>query len=266
MKTRFTSVLALTLALGACASQPGEFVGGNGDSSYGSELPIKKPPSTNKPATPPKGPTGPTATHGAIAITVTSPNGSPIAGVTLIYRGASMGTLVTDAKGVARKSGVKGGSYTVDVDSCGTLVRILGGGGGADFTVVPGRTSAFPIPNIGWEPRYQPVERVQSSPSPPWKDGSTFAITVEVYDMCTNKRAAVIANLAPWEFVPSGAIRFAQKPVMKSTSKGSLHATFTCNGVGEGDIVLRDPRDGRRFIHVVGALPGATAFNDICES
>lgn len=254
------AVLLLTLT--ACASQPGELLNGSGDQTYGKPLKTTgsdREPNQERPKPPKQG-------TGGLEITVRSPSGAGLPGAKVIYAGPSKGTMVSDRQGVARATGLKVGAYRVEVAECGTLIRLVNSRASAELTIVPGRTTTGSLNSVGWEPRFQPIQQATASPEPPWQDGSEFVVSVRVNDMCSGKKAGQVAELKPWFFETTGRIVLVGAPVMRSTADGWLKARFRCDGFGEGSIILRDPRDGRRYVHVSGSIAGASeAFTDTCR-
>lgn len=257
------SLIAILLALSACATQPGEVIGSGDDQTYGDPLKTEKVDREKNQERQKPG----SKQLGGLQITVRSPSGAPLPGAKIDYRGAENGSMITGRDGVASKQGLKVGSYTIDVARCGSLIKLVGGGAGAELTIVPGRTTTGSLDSVGWEPRFQPIQKATSSPKPPWKSGTEFNISVVVNDMCSDSKVNKVVDLKPWVWETSGRISMVGDPVMRSTSDGWLKARFRCDGIGEGSVVLRDPRDGRRHLFVSDSIPGSTeAFSDTCRS
>lgn len=251
-----TVVIACALALSSCAAakQPGEQIGG----SYGNESPLKtkkaKPPkdvTSTKPAQGvPKG-------KGSFSVRVTSPTGIGLSGLFIEYTGPQNGKATTNADGVATAT-VKPGGYSLNIAECGTTLHIPeNAGGGAALTVAAGSVTEGKITNIGWEPRYQPIGVVRASSPPPWASGSTFTLRTKVGDACNTPTKAVSRSVAvhDWEYTTSRPMKLQGKASMTSDAKGWLSATFLCDGAGDGDIAIRDPSVGTRYVSLLRVVP-----------
>lgn len=258
---RWRGLVAIALfTLSGCfgyASKPGEQTGDQG-ASYGAA--ITTPPHGTRPGN--SGRPAPLDATGKIQVTITTPGGTPIAGILVRYRGPSNGSFVSDARGIAAVS-VRPGEYGLDVQPCGPLTKVRGEAG-ADLTVIAGETTRGVIGGVQWEPRYYPIEEATVSPQAPWAVGAPFRVKVRVEDGCTSEDADRPADLSSWKFVTSGQIELVERPTMRSTAQGWLEARFRCAHSGTGDIVLRDPDDGTRFVHVMAVIAD-TGFDDVCE-
>jgi hypothetical protein len=250
------------LTLGACAAArvPGEAIGG----SYGgSDEPALK---SNEPSTPtttrrPSDAPVVVATKGSLSITIESQSGDKLAGVEIAFRGPQEGVVTTDANGVARRA-LEPGAYNLDVHECGDGIRVLVGGG-ADLTIVAGRTTRGVIDGIAWEPRYWPIAEVRAPVAPPWRIDDAFVLKTRVGDRCADSAPVSEAvTLDAWEYEVTSPVRLSRRPSMRSDAHGWLTARFVCDGNGNGDVVLKDPRAGTRYVHVLGAVqpPEGTTY------
>jgi hypothetical protein len=250
---------AALLASCAAAKTPGESLGGSyGDGTGKPTLSSKKPKpngggknqgsSQGLPAS-----NNAPKQKGTISVTVRAPNGDPLAGVTVAFKGPQDGKIVTDQAGVAEWD-VKPGAYALDTEPCGTDVHVTLGGG-ADLTVAPGTRTTGDVTVGGWEPRFQPIIKVQAPTPPPWRIGKAFKLRTAVGDKCFNsKPVSSSVSVEPWSYETSAPLQLAKTPSMQTDAKGWLVASFACNGVGDGDIALRDPRNGTRYVPVLGAV------------
>lgn len=256
---RVVIVAAASLALSACAvaREPGERTGGD----YGSSAnpPTLQPRPTKDGAGNGSGAGSgnggaPTARFGKLAVTITSPSGKPLPGAVVAFTGPQNGTIVADASGVARRK-LKPGAYVLDVQRCGIEVHVTLGAG-ADLTVGAGQTTSGTIEVGGWEPRYMPIIEVATPVAPPWRVGEPFTLKTRVGDRCRDdappKQAVTIDG---WEYVTESPVRLAATPSFRTDGKGWLTARFVCEGAGDGDVAVRDPQIGTRYVPVLGAVP-----------
>lgn len=245
-------VVALSLAACAVARTPGEKTA----EDYGAtDVPtvVQRPTRTKPPGRGVPVPNSVKNRKGSFEITVTSPSGTALAGVNISYTGAEHGTMRTDAGGVATRT-VKPGAYALEVENCGTEIHVTLGGG-ADLTVVAGQTTRGVISGIAWEPRFQPFSEVRASVPPPWRIGVPFTLKTRVGDRCREGAPATQpVTLDAWQYQTADPVKLFEAPSMRANAKGWLSARFVCHATGNGDVALRDPDVGTRYVSVLGAV------------
>ena len=253
--TRAAVVCALAVLVSSCAvaHEPGDRTA----EGYGTHVPAldhtKRPKESDKPYVRPT-PNSSKNLTGTITVTVSATNGDPIPGAVVAYKGPERGTMKTDARGTASRN-VKPGSYALDVQNCGDNVFITLPQA-ADLTVVAGTTTRGDIGGNPWEPRFAPNGQVAAFAAPPWSIGIPFTLKARVGDRCYNASPVQRAvTLDGWEYELTDPVQLFKLPSMRTDAKGWLTARFVCNGNGDGEVVLRDPRVGTRYVHILSAVP-----------
>lgn len=253
---RRLSLLALTLAmtLAGCSgyARRGEPVESQAPVQYGKGLAQDEQPGSGSSA----------SKLATIRIRVVDPQGLPLAGALVNYRGPKKGKVATNAKGLATAR-VPGGTYDLRVAPCGTTVRTTTAGG-ADVQVAAGQTVDALIDGISWERRFHPMPSVRTSARPPWKIGQAVRVRIRIEDACDHQLAPKVA-LASYAWATDDTFELVRRPVMRADAEGFAPIDVRCAKRGNGAIVLYDRQIEDNRVDAIAAGTGPPAGRSWCE-
>lgn len=254
----------LALLLGACAAatEPGEVIGGV---QYGGDKKQKINPRSDKKSTggtnKTDGGSGTSGGKGSFTVVISAPNGDLLEGVTVKYSGPESGTLISNQKGEVKRT-VKAGKYALRVETCSQLIHVLSRGAGANLGVSSGQRTTGEIPDLEWEPRYKPITMVKAAPTPSWNTGKPFTFKTRIGDRCVDDAPiSKVVDMSAWQYEVASPIKLDGSPSMTTDAKGWLSARFVCTGPGDGDIALKDPEVGSRYVSLLFALEKQPSTN-----